>query len=212
MFKFDDTTGNITLNLVNCTHDGSGFTVDDRAGCTVTVVIDPVTTSVNVKDENSANLQNARVYLKAADGTGPLPYQDSVTITRSGTVATVSHTAHGMEVGDKFSLKGITDKTEDNNGVQTVATVPGANSYTYTTTDSGSTNYTGSITSTWVALEGLTDASGNISLSKTYSSNQPVDGWVRKSTSGTRYKSFDIAGTINSSSGLAINVKMVVDQ
>lgn len=212
VFKFLDTTGNFTLNLVNCTNDGSGFTVDDRAGCTVTVVVDPVTALVNVKDENNANLQNARVYLKASDGTGPLPYQDSVTITRSGTEATVSHTAHGMETNDRVVIKGITDKTEDNAGTH-VITVTGPNAYTYVTTDSGSTNYTGSITSTWVAIDALTDASGNASRTKSYASDQPVDGWVRKSSPGsTRYKSFPILGTIDSVDGFTVNVKMVKDQ
>lgn len=211
VFRFDDTTGNITLNLVNCTNDGSGFTVDDAAGVTVTVVIDPVTTLVNVKDNDGVNLQNARVYLKASNGTGPLPFEDSVTISRAGTTATVTHTTHGMATNDKVVIKGITDKTEDNNGTHQI-TVTGANTYTYTTTDSGSTSYTGTITSTWVALEGDTDASGNISLSKTYSSNQPVDGWVRKSTSSPRFKTFPIAGTISSTSGLTINVQMIIDE
>ena len=36
---------------------------------------------------------------------------ENVTITRSGTTATVSHTAHGMASNDKILLRGITDKT-----------------------------------------------------------------------------------------------------
>ncbi len=179
-------------------------------GATINIVIDPVTTKVVVKDEDNDDLQNARVYLKAADGTGPLPYQDSVTVSRSGTTATVSHTAHGMQTGDKVKIRGITDKTEDNSGTHTI-TVTSANAYTYTTTDSGSTSYTGTITSTWVVFNDQTDADGEVSLSKSYLSNQPVDGWVRMSTTSPRYKSFPISGTIDSSAGLTINVKMVRD-
>lgn len=211
VFRFDDTSGNITLNLVNCTNDGSGFTVDDTAGVTVTVVIDPVTTLVNVKDNDGANLINARVYLRASNGTGPLPFEDSVTITRETTTATVAHTAHGMATNDKIKVLGITDKTEDNAGVHQI-TVTGTDAYTYSTTDSGSTSYNGAITSTWVALEGLTNASGNISLSKTYGSNQPVTGRAAKSTTSPRFKAFPLNGTINSSTGLTINIQMIIDE
>ena len=69
---------------------------------------------------------------------------DSVTITRSGTTATVSSTAHGLSVGDTVRIAGITDKTEDN-GDQVITAVL-TNSYDYTTTNSGSTSYTGTIT------------------------------------------------------------------
>ena len=178
---------------------------------TVTVSTTPVTALVNVKDNTKTNLQNARVYLKASSGAGPMPFQDSVTITRSGTVATAAHTAHGMETGDKVVLKGITDKTEDNNGTHTI-TVTGSNAYTFVTTDSGSTSYTGTIISTWVAIDALTDASGNASRVKSYLSDQPVDGWARKSTASPRFKSFPIAGTIDNADGLSINVQMVLNE
>lgn len=209
-FHFKRTSGTVTLNLVDCTGTvgANSYRTD---GATISIVINPVTALVNVKDNNGDDLQNARVYLKAADGTGPLPYQDSVTIARSGTTATVTHTAHGMETGDIVKIAGITDKTEDNSGTHTI-TVTGANSYTYTTTDSGSTSYTGTITSTWVALNELTDSNGDASVSKSLTSNQPVEGWVRMSTSSPRFKSFPIAGTINSTSGLTINVRMILDE
>ena len=84
VFRFDDTTGNITLNLVGCSHDGSGFTVDDAAGVVVTIVIDPVNFLVNVKDNAGVNLQNARVYAKASTGAGDYPFEDSVTIADPG--------------------------------------------------------------------------------------------------------------------------------
>ncbi len=284
VFRFDDTSGNITLNLVGCTTDGA-FSVDDAAGVTVTVVIDPVTSLVNVKDNTGANLQNARVIMEAdlpvavaAGGTGytvgdvltvvggtgtaatltvttassgvvtaaeattggaysvnptnpvsvtggtgssatfnltfsDLPFNENVTsITRSGTVATVTHTAHGLNTSDKVKIKGITDKIEDNNGVQAVASVPTANSYTYTTTDSGSTSYTGTIIATGVVFEGDTDASGNISRSRTYTLDQPITGRARFSTSSPRLKTFDLAGTIDNADGLTINVQMIIDE
>ena len=214
--RFDATAGTMNVNLINCTVDGAAATssnvgVDDAAGVTVTLVINPVTLLVNVKDNTGVNLQNARVYAKASDGTGDFPFEDSVTITRAGTVATVTHTAHGMNTGEKIKLAGITDKTEDNNGVQTI-TVTGANTYTYVTTDSGSTSYTGTITATGVLIEGLTDASGNISFARTFTLDQPFDGFVRKSTASPRFKTFNIAGTVDNANGATVNVRMILDE
>jgi hypothetical protein len=210
VFRFDDTTGSITLNLVGCTTDGT-FSVDDAAGVTVTVVIDPVTTLINVKDNDGVNLQNAMVYFRASDGTGDLPFEESVTITRAGTTATVSHTAHGLNTNEYVKISGITDKTEDNAGAHQI-TVLTANSYTYTTTDSGSTSYTGTIIATGALIYGLTDASGNISSSRTLTLDQPLEGFVRKSTSSPRFKSFPITGTVDNANGLTINVRLVLDE
>lgn len=53
----------------------------------------------------------------------------SITITRVTTVATVTWTAHGTSVGDQVVIAGCTDPAY--NGVQTVATVPTANTFTY---------------------------------------------------------------------------------
>lgn len=211
VFRFDDTSGNITLNLVSCTTDGT-FSVDDAAGVTVTVVIDPVTALVNVKDNDGVNLQNARVIMEASDGTGDLPFEDSVTITRVTTVATVAHTAHGLNTADKVKIKGITDKTEDNNGTHAVATVPDANSYTYTTTDSGSTNYTGTIVATGVVLEDVTDASGNISRSRTYTLDQLITGVVRSSSASPFFVPRNLNDTIDNANGLTINVRLNLDE
>lgn len=211
VFQFEDTSGTITLNLVNCTNDGSGFTVDSRAGCTVNVVIDPVTTLLHVNDNLGADLEDARVYLQASDGTGDLPFEDSVTITRSGTVATVAHTAHGLATGNLVKIRGITDKTIDNSGTH-VITVTTANAYTYVTTDAGSTNYTGTITSTGVIFNGDTDVNGDISDSRTFSTVQPVVGRVRKSTGSPFFKSFPISGSISNTTGLTVNVQMVSDE
>jgi len=180
-------------------------------GGTFSIVAGSVTTSIHVDDNTGTALASARVLVRAAAG-GPEPHDASVTITRSGTVATVAHTTHGFSVGDKVQIKGITDKTEDNI-IHTIATVPGANSYTYTTTDSGSTSYTGTILATAVYIDGVTNGSGDISDSRVFASNQPIDGYIRKSSASPRFKSFNLAGnTINSSTGLTINVRMVLDE
>jgi hypothetical protein len=214
VFRFDDTAGSITLNLVGCTNDGSGFTIDDAAGVTVTVVIDPVTTLVHVDDDSGVDLSGASVYLAAADGTGDLAFNDSITsISRSGTTATVTTpVAHGLSVNDLVNINGITDKVEDNYGTQTVASVPTTTTFTYTTTNSGSTSYTGTITYTGVIFNGTTDVNGDISDSRTFTTTQPVVGTVRKSSAAPFFKNFPLGGSISNTAGLTINVQMVSDE
>lgn len=180
----------------------------------VTIVNNPVTVKVHVDDNTGASLQNANVWLKASDGTGDLPYEQSITsITRSGTTATVTFAAaHGLKSNDYLKLSGITDKTEDNNGAFQV-TVTSTTVCTYTTTNSGSTNYTGTIVGTGGLLYGLTDINGDISVSRAFALSQPVDGFVRKSTSSPRFKTFPLAGnTVTTSADLTINVRMVLDE
>jgi hypothetical protein len=53
----------------------------------------------------------------------------SISITRVLTVGTVTWTAHGLSVGDQVVISGCTDPLY--NGVQTVATAPTANTFTY---------------------------------------------------------------------------------
>lgn len=216
--RFLATSGSLTLSLVNCTVDGvaattSNFSIDDAAGVTVTLSIDPVTLSVHVNDNNGDDLSGARVFVEASDNTGDLPFEETVTsITRSGTTATVTHTSHGLVTNDYVNLQGITDKTEDNWGAHQV-TVNSVDEYEYTTTDSGSTNYTGTIKATGVLIHGTTDGNGDISRARTFGANQPIKGFIRKSSSSPRFKSFDLAGNeVNSSNGLSINVRMVLDE
>jgi hypothetical protein len=211
VFQFEDTTGTITLNLVGCTNDGSGFTVDSRAGCTVNVVIDPVTTAVHVNDNLGVDLQSARVYLAASDGTGDLPFEDVVTITRTGTTASVAHTAHGLANGQRIKILGITDKTEDNNGSHVISNAT-TNAYDYTTTNSGSTSYTGTITATGVVIDGDTDVNGDINDSRTFTQPQPVTGRVRKGSASPFFKNFPISGEVSATVGLTITVQMVSDE
>ena len=94
-FKFLATTGSLNLNLVGCTVDGSGFTVDDSAGIAVTVVIDPVTVTVNTTNQAGNDVEDARVQVEAGEKTGDLPFRDSVSITRSGSTARCRNPING---------------------------------------------------------------------------------------------------------------------
>jgi len=219
--QFLNTTGGFNVNLVGCTVGGSPATSsnlerDDAACATdVNLVFDPVTVTVNVKDHLGVNLQNARVYFEASDGTGDLPYNASVTsITRSGTTATVTFGAsHNLNTGEYINLSGITNtlNQKDNYGAKQV-TYSSSTVVTYQTLNEGDTTYTGTITATGALLYGLTDASGNISKSKTLTNDQPLTGYVRKSSASPRYKTFQIAGTLPNDENLSISVRLVLDE
>lgn len=71
-------------------------------------------------------------------------------ITRSGYVATVTQTAHGFAVGDEVFIDGCAEI--DYNGLQTIQTVPTADTYTYTVDGLPTTPATGTITA--AAIDG----------------------------------------------------------
>lgn len=196
-----------TINTVGVS--GAVSVKKTRSGDTYTVVADPVTALVNVKNSSGTNIQDARVFVKASDGTGPFPFEESVTISNSGAVATVTHTGHGMATNDKVVISGASH--EANNGVHTITFID-VNSYSYTMGSSPGSNPTGTIISTFVAISGTTDASGNISMSRVFSADQPIVGWARKATSAPFYKTGPIAGSIDSATGFSANVQLVLDE
>lgn len=189
---------NIIGGSMSLTISGGSTPSVASAGCSVSVVTSARTIKVAVNSISGA-VTGANVFLAAAAG-GPFPSDVTVTIARSGTTATVTHTSHGMATNDQVNITGITDKIADN-GVHTITWLS-ANSYSYTTTDSGSTSYTGTIKATFVFLKGLATAgtdSNEISMSRSIPSNQPVTGWARKSTAAPYYKQGSISGTVSSS-------------
>jgi hypothetical protein len=186
---------------------------------TVTVVTGTRTVTVAVTSVDGP-VSGANVYLAAAAG-GPFPSgadpDDVVTITSSGTTATVSHTNHGMATGDQFNLTGITDKIADN-GVHTITGYT-TNSYTYSTTDTGSDTYTGTIKSTFVFLKGLATAgtdSNEISMTRSIPSAQPVTGWARKTSVAPdydppNYKQGAISGAVSSTGDTTFTPVLISD-
>jgi len=209
MFHFKDTSGTITLNLVGCSHDGTVFTYRTD-GATIILVEDPVTILVHAGTVDNVDVENARVMLRALDATGPFPFEETVTsIVNSGTTATVVHTTHGMATGDKVQISGAS--LTANNGIFAI-TVTGVSGYTYTMGSSPGSSPTGTIKSTFVAIEGLTDSNGDITTSRVYPSAQPITGWARLSTSPPYYKTAPIAGEVSSTLGLSTIAVMILDQ
>jgi len=205
-FYFADTGGTITMNLVGC----SGNVSVKTAGCTVNVVEDPVTLKVTVKTVDGTLVENARVLVKAANGTGPFPYDVTVTISNSGTTATVTHTSHGMATNDYVVISGAS--LEANNGVFQITKI-NDNSYSYTMSSSPGSSPTGTIKATFVALYGLSSAAGIVTTSRVYSSNQPVTGYARKSTTaGSLFKPGPISETVDSTDGMTTTAVLIADE
>jgi hypothetical protein len=79
----------------------------------------------------------------------------SATISRSGTTATVSCTAHGIVVGEKFRIIGAVQAQY--NGEHRAKTVADANTITYDVYGSPATSATGTITLREVRTSGIGD-------------------------------------------------------
>ncbi len=206
-FHFLDTTGTITLNLVGCTGN-FGYRTE---GVAVTIVADPVATTITVVDSASppVAIANARVFLEASDGTGPLPYQEAVTITQTGGTATVTHTAHGIPDGTNVVIRGATQNEYNKVGVITVTSV---NEYTYAVDSGAVSPATGSPVASGVMVSGLTNGSGIITDSRTLSGDQPFTGVVRKSSTQPFYQSSRVNGITDSVDGFSTTVTLLSDE
>ena len=203
---YNNSGGEVTINVTG----GDTPTVMNGSGASTILVVNPVTTKVTVKDLSTGLvIENARV-LVAVDNGDNYPYQDSVSITGSGTTATVSHTAHGMETGDKIIISGVTND-DVYNGVFSITYV-GVDSYTYTTDTITEATASGTITATFAIIHTLSNASGIASDTRTWDYDQDVTGWVRKSTSQPYYQQGSITGTIDKSTGFSITVQMIGDE
>ncbi len=199
-------SGTLTINAIN----GANPVTWRASGGGTVVIVNAVLVKVTCKDASTqANIQGARVLLEADTG-GDLPVDASVTITRSGTTASVSHTAHGMSDGQKVVIRGANQ--EDYNIVAAITNVT-TNAYDYTVAGSPTTPATGTITSTAVILDGDTNASGVIEdTGFAYTSDQPVAGRARKGTATIFYKTALISGTMTTPAGFDTTVFMVRDE
>ena len=204
-FHIKRTSGTVTITLYGCTGNFSYKT----AGATVIIIDNPVTIQLHViAQAGGADIENARAYVVAA-ATGPLPYQDSVNITRVTTTASVAHTDHGLSDGDKVLIEGADQ--DEYNGVQTISNVT-TSAYDYTVSGSPTTPATGTIISTAVIIDGLTDSGGLISDTRTYSADQDFSGRVRRSSATPFYKTSKLTGTIDEDNGINLVVQMVLDE
>ena len=205
------TSGTVTVYANSC----SGTISYKAEGTTlVDIIQDSVNFAVTVKDTAvpPVAIEGARVLVLAANATGPMPYNVTVTIANSGTTATVTHTnPHGMLTNDKVQILGASHY--QNNGVFSITKTTDY-IYTYTMASAPGSDPTGTIKATYAALEGTTAAStGLISSSRVFTSDQPVVGRARKyGTSPPYYKPTDFVGTIDSAAGMDVTVQLARDE
>lgn len=202
---YNNAGGAVTINVTD-----NGDTPTYRNGTSASTTVNAGTVSATVKCVTTAgaNIQNARVLVEAASG-GPFPQGASVTITRSGSTATVSHTGHGLATNDKVVIRGANE--QEYNGIHTITFID-VNSYSYTVSGTPATPATGTITATFAILSGLTDVNGEITMSRTFPSTQPVTGKARKSTASPLYKTATIGGSVNNTTGYSTTVVMISDE
>jgi hypothetical protein len=198
---------NIATGSMNITISGGTTPSIRTAGCAVTVISGAVSVTAKTVTDAGVAISGARLHLEAAAG-GPFPANATVTITNSSTTATVSHTAHGMATNDKVVIRGASHVP--NNGVFTITKINN-DSYSYVMASAPGSNPTGTITSSFVVLNGTTNVNGEITMSRVFPSAQPVTGNARKSSSAPFYKSAALAGTVSSSLGGNFTAVMISD-
>lgn len=203
---YNNSGGAVTINIVG----GTLPSIRNGTSASTTLVVDPVTTTITVLDISDLDpIENVRVLLEAADATGDLLFEESVTLTASGTTASASHTGHGLANGDLVHIKGANEIGY--NGTFAISNVT-TNAYDYTMLSSPSSPATGTITATEVIFNELTDALGQVTDTRSFSVNQTVTGRGRKSTSTPLYKNQPISGEIDSTAGVNLTVLMISDE
>jgi hypothetical protein len=201
---------NINISKSN----GSNPTTYENASgntATITYVGAAVTFKARAITTAGAAIEGARLHLETSETVASgLPYQDTVTITNSGTTATVSHTTHGMASGDKVVIRGASHN--QNNGVHTI-TVTGASAYTYTMASAPGSDPTGTITSTFVFLNGVTNASGEVSASRVLPATQGAVGRIRKGSAADnpKYKNTVLTGDVSNTINTTFTGVMIED-
>jgi hypothetical protein len=70
---------------------------------------------------------------------------------------------------------------------------------------------TGTLKASLVVIDATVDGSGDASDTRTWPSNQPITGRVRKGSAATYYKSAPVSGTISSTAGFSATIQMIPD-
>jgi hypothetical protein len=200
---------NIGSGSMNLTISGGTTPSVRTAGAGVTVVSGAVDATLTVTTDAGGPIETARVLVKTANGTGPFPFEDVVNISNSGTTATVTHTGHAMASNDVVLISGASH--DANNGIFTITKINN-DSYSYTMGSTPGSSPTGTIICTFVLLSGTTNASGQITMSRVFPTDQPVTGWARKAIGSPFYKTGPVNGTVDSSTGATLSAVLVEDE
>lgn len=201
---------NTTAGLVTIqnTNDSNTAYYENTGGGT-TDIQSAVTLKVTIKDPSGNAIVGARVLMEAGDGTGSAPFEESVTITRVDTTATVTHTAHGLSTGQMVNIRGANQP--EYNGAGKVITKIGADSYSYQVSGTPATPATGTITSTQCFMSELTITGGIAEESFNAAGTQTYRGRVAKSSASPYWRDVTFSGA-DCSGGLDIPIQMELDE
>lgn len=203
----NSSSGLVTINILG---SGTFVTYNNTGGGTTDVVANTVTIEVTVKNTASPPIpiEDARVLCWVDDNDNWF-FEISVGITSSGTTASVSHNAHGMANGDSVIIRGCNEDAY--NGAYVISN-QSTNAYDYTMGTSTGSPATGSPTSTFAILNGLTDIDGLQSDTRTWTVDQAVTGWVSKSSGSPFYQRSNFVATIDKDFGVPIALQMLSDE
>jgi hypothetical protein len=113
-----------------------------------------------------------------------------------------------LSTGQKIWIKGATPNAY--NRIKTI-TVTASDTFTYPIDSGTSSPATGTITCTAVFIDEVTTATGIVTDSRVFSSDQDVDGWVSKGTKAPRYVRQEMSDTIDDTDGLSLTVLLQPD-
>ena len=229
-WDLDTTDGTITLNSptfkdmgdITCNSAVTGDATFDNAGDVImngTADLDGSTITNDLYLNNATNLSNMTINgdLRIATGANSTLNFSNVTVTGSvfndsaGNTLTINASnGSSLTAGDAGTGNGqtniqntvtLTVNVEDSSGTAI------ENARVYLKAASG-----GPLAVDTEILNDLTNASGIVTDSSfDFSSNQPVTGWVRKSSSSPYYKTAPISGTITST-GFTTTAIMISDE
>lgn len=200
---FNDSGGTVTIQILN---DGDIPTIRNGTNATTNIIANLVNIQVKVVDINNQPISNALVYIQAESG-GSLPANTSVSIVRSNNLAIVTCNNHNLITNDKVFISGANQ--QEYNGIHTI-TVIDSDTFSYPVSGTPQSPATGNIKASYVILE-ATDSNGIITKTRSFLTDQPISGRVRKSTTTPFYKTGNIIGTIDKSSGFSSTIQLIYD-
>jgi hypothetical protein len=89
--------------------------------------------------------------------------------------------------------------------------VNGVDEYEYTMLSTPGSSPTGTIKSTFVALYGLT-VSGEVTTQRVYGLDQPVTGWIRKSSGSPFLQEAPLDGIVDAADGFTATGVLISDE
>ena len=188
---FSNITGN-TFNRAtgHCVEvrDTTNFTWDNMLG-------PDVATGTTGSPITPTNTGNEAIFVNVGSGTVTINVADGATIPSVRSAGATVNVVAGQRT---FTV----DVSDINTGS------PVQDARVYVTAAAGG----GLAQGTVIIDKALTDANGEVSDTRSYSSDQPYTGVVRRATTGTLYKATSISGTISSAADTTVNVSLIPDE